>query len=347
MPDSTHLVDRRQIDRLLGSTSRTFALCIPMLPGPLRDSLGIGYLLLRNADTIEDAYRWPKQRRIDLLDQYAALLTTAEPIPARHFAESLAAESAIQDQDHLDLLRETPFLLEQLKRLPDAYIPVITSHVCRVIRRMQGWVDSHDETNRLQLLRLNQLDDYCYAVAGIVGELVTSLIALYRPTISRTRMLLLRSLETACGAGLQLTNIIKDVFNDHLEGRYYIPLEYLPFDDGRTPEGLKPIFAHAYRNLCLGMEYACVLPEDEVKLRKSILVPMLLAVATLRVLLEQLETLLTGAEVKISRAKVAEILLLAERVAGRNEEVALAWNDLSGPLLALTGSTMLQGLPAG
>jgi farnesyl-diphosphate farnesyltransferase len=211
---------------------------------------------------------------------------------------------------------------------------------------MQGWVASHDEKNRLQLLRLNQLDDYCYAVAGIVGELVTSLISLYRPTLGRTRLLLLRSLETACGAGLQLTNILKDVFRDHLEGRYYIPQEYLPFEDGRTPEGLKPIFAHAYRTCAWGWNTpAC--SGRRVKLRKSILVPMLLAVATLRVLLEQIEALLAGAEVKISRAKVAEILLLADRIAGENRAVENAWHDLSGPLLTLNSHTMLQGMPAG
>jgi len=76
-------------------------------------------------------------------------------------------------------------------------------------------------------------------------------------------------------------------------------------------------------------------------------VPMLLAVATLRVLLEQIEALLAGAEVKISRAKVAEILLLAERIAGENRAVEKAWHDLSGPLLTLNSHTMLQGMPAG
>ena len=50
-------IDRDRLQELLVATSRTFALCIPMMPGMLRDALGLGYLLLRNADTIEDAYR--------------------------------------------------------------------------------------------------------------------------------------------------------------------------------------------------------------------------------------------------------------------------------------------------
>jgi hypothetical protein len=67
----------------------------------------------------------------------------------------------------------------------------------------------------------------------------------------------------------------------------------------------------------------------------------------LRVLLEQIEALLAGAEVKISRAKVAEILLLVDRIAGENRAVEKAWHDLSGPLLTLNSHTMLQGMPAG
>ena len=64
MPDDlTKAIDRNRIQELLGATSRTFALCIPMTPGLLRDGLGLGYLLLRNADTIEDAYRWSKRDR--------------------------------------------------------------------------------------------------------------------------------------------------------------------------------------------------------------------------------------------------------------------------------------------
>ena len=132
---------------------------------------------------------------------------------------------------------------------------------------------------------------------------------------------------------------------DHQEGRYYIPQEYLPFENGGTHEGLVPIVAHAYRNLCLGREYVRAVPEEEFDIRKAILVPLLLAVATLRHLLENLDGLFEGADVKISRETVAEILMLADEVAGGNLEVQRAWDDLSGPLLELDGSTILEPEP--
>ena len=45
---------QRKIGELLGASSRTFALTIPMLPEDLRPSVELAYLLLRAADAIED-----------------------------------------------------------------------------------------------------------------------------------------------------------------------------------------------------------------------------------------------------------------------------------------------------
>ena len=86
--------------------------------------------------------------------------------------------------------------------------------------------------------------------------------------------------------------------------------------------------------------------EEECVIRKAVLVPLLLAVATLRHLIENLDGLFEGADVKISREKVVEILMLADQVAGGNTEVERAWDDISGPLLDLDGTTMLEPRPA-
>ena len=63
-----------------------------MMPDMLRDSLGLGYLLLRNADTLEDAYRWPRERRIDELRAYRELLGAPSPESAASFAERFSEE---------------------------------------------------------------------------------------------------------------------------------------------------------------------------------------------------------------------------------------------------------------
>jgi farnesyl-diphosphate farnesyltransferase len=330
-------LDRDRLDQLLIGASRTFAINIPMLPDTLRDALTVGYLLLRNADTIEDAYQWPRERRLAELEELHALMVDPDPAADERFAAHYLDAEPLPIPEHLELLRLTPYLLDQLKLLPPNYSAEVRSHVARVIRRMQSWVGNHDDHNHLRLERLKDLDDYCYSVAGIVGELITSLIGLYRPTLEKTRLLFMRTLETATGAGLQLTNIVKDVFRDHLEGRYYIPADYLPFDDGHSVDSMRPIIGYAYRHLCQGAEYACALPESESDIRKAVLVPLMLAVATLVEVAGRLEALFDGHDVKISHETVAHLLALADRVAGDNAAVWQAWEEISGPLLNLNG----------
>jgi phytoene/squalene synthetase len=138
------------------------------------------------------------------------------------------------------------------------------------------------------------------------------------------------------GAGLQLTNIIKDVFSDHQQGRHYIPSDYLPFEHEGKLERMRPIFAYAYRHLCLGVDYVCALPEGEFAIRKAVLIPLLLAVATLDHLLARADDLFAGSDVKISRETVGGLLELAEQIAGQNQAIRSSWSVLSGSLLGLT-----------
>jgi farnesyl-diphosphate farnesyltransferase len=58
------------LDLLLEKTSRTFALSIPLLPEPTRREVMIAYLLFRIADTFEDSSSWPRESRIEALEQF-------------------------------------------------------------------------------------------------------------------------------------------------------------------------------------------------------------------------------------------------------------------------------------
>ena len=53
----------KTLEALLVKASRTFALTIPLLEEPLRRTMSVAYLLMRNADTLEDAWRVPRERR--------------------------------------------------------------------------------------------------------------------------------------------------------------------------------------------------------------------------------------------------------------------------------------------
>jgi phytoene synthase len=69
-----------------------------------------------------------------------------------------------------------------------------------------------------------ELIDYCYGVAGTVGELMCPLLGA-DPVRGREA-------AVALGIGMQLTNIARDVLEDAQRGRRYLPAEWV---EGRGP----------------------------------------------------------------------------------------------------------------
>ena len=75
------------------------------------------------------------------------------------------------------------------------------------------------------LQTMTDLEEYCYYVAGTVGIMLTRLFAAYSEslTLGQRRRWLICSCHSLFG--LQMTNIIKDCFEDYRRGWCYIPAE--------------------------------------------------------------------------------------------------------------------------
>ena len=90
---------------------------------------------------------------------------------------------------------------------------------------MIGFIDaSVDLPNQIQIQTLNELRLYCYAVAGVVGELLTDIFVFHHPP-GLTAHKELRRLSAGFGEFLQLINILKDAHADAVSGRVFIPTE--------------------------------------------------------------------------------------------------------------------------
>ncbi len=74
------------------------------------------------------------------------------------------------------------------------------------------------------LARSSDLDDYCYYVAGVVGEMLTDLFCDYSADIAGRRPAL-NALAASFAQGLQMTNILKDVWEDRSRGACWLPQE--------------------------------------------------------------------------------------------------------------------------
>jgi farnesyl-diphosphate farnesyltransferase len=290
------------LDDLLEKTSRTFALSIPMLPEPTRRHVAIAYLLFRVADTFEDAVLWPQAERLAALDELDGLL--ARRGGESHAALHWTANPPVAHDGYLELLRESPSVMDAYWALPDGARDVLQRDLRRTVAGMAGFVRRGDARGNLQLASLRELRDYCYVVAGIVGEMLTELFLLgaevLQPLAPR-----LRRRSRFFGEALQLVNILKDAGSDATEGRVYLPPQ---LDRAR-------VFALARADLRVAASYVNTLqlaraPDGFVAFTGS---PAVLAAASL----DRIESRGTGA--KLTRAEVTALMerMFEDLAAGR------------------------------
>jgi farnesyl-diphosphate farnesyltransferase len=235
------------LERLLERTSRTFALAIPLLPEPTRREVTIAYLLFRIADTFEDAAHWPPARRMEALGDFEALLGTLSAGEAASLAAAWTAAGASPHRGYAELVASAPGVLSEFGRLRGGAIDSIRSHVVASARGMARFV-ARTEGNRLTLTSIEELRDYCFVVAGLVGEMLTDLFLLGQPSLEGAAPFL-RERAATFGEALQLVNILKDADADGAEGRRYLP-EGVPRGD---------VFALARRDLGVAGEYVTAL----------------------------------------------------------------------------------------
>jgi farnesyl-diphosphate farnesyltransferase len=209
------------LEQLLISTSRTFALAIPLLPEPTRREVTLAYLLFRIADTFEDASAWPVALRLEALSRFATLLDQGSPAEIAAAAHLWAAEVPCEQPGYRDLLAAVPGVLEAFHALSPEAEALIRLHTVRTAEGMARFVARVDE-GELRLHDLADLQDYCYVVAGIVGELLSELFLLGRPQLAPAAAAL-RSRSRQFGEGQQLVNILKDSSSDATEGRRFLP----------------------------------------------------------------------------------------------------------------------------
>ena len=301
----------------LPGVSRTFALTIPQLPTPLRDVVGNAYLLCRIADTIEDEATLPLEQKEEYLHRFVNVVK----------GEDSAAEFG---RDLHPMLSEATIEAERN----------LVANVDRVVGITRGFGDSQQAAIERcigimapgmaefqasmtvgGLKDMPDLDRYCYCVAGVVGETITELFCDYSPGIRRQRGALL-ALSAKFGQGLQMVNILKDVWEDRERGACWLPRDVFA-DAGLDLSTLAPGNRAAVRKFAIAMrrligvaaghlgsafQYTMLIPAREAGVRRFLLWALGMAVLTLRRLAAN-PAFVNGEQVKISRKEVRAVVL--------------------------------------
>ena len=207
---------------LLGRTSRTFDLAIPLLAEPQRHHLTLAYLLFRVADTLEDAEGKPRAERLAALADLREILDRPDPDAAEQVAAAWSQWRPSRHAGYMELIECFPSLLCSLLSTSPPIQRIIFEHTRRTVDGMVLFVRKSGDEGQLTLTSLDELRTYCYAVAGIVGEMITELFIAADPKLEMVAAPL-RQHAADFGEGLQLVNILKDAADDARDGRRYLP----------------------------------------------------------------------------------------------------------------------------
>ena len=173
------LDEARRTTRRVG---RTFAIACRMLPRSLRDDVYLLYLVFRTLDDAVD------EGRPDAGERVAAVERWAGGGPAESREAELLAELATRHPIPRDAVAE----------------------FC---------VGMRDDLEGRPIVTEEELDRYCYRVAGTVGVVMSSVLRVRRPEA--------RDQAAALGMAMQRTNILRDIDEDLAYGRIYLARETL------------------------------------------------------------------------------------------------------------------------
>jgi farnesyl-diphosphate farnesyltransferase len=332
---------------ILPGVSRTFALTIPVLPGELANVVTNAYLLCRLADTIEDDISLSDVQKSEFHARFVRIVEGSEP------AEPFAAELApLLSERTLDDERNLARNAAKVIRITHGFSSAERSALTRCVRIMCKGMPAFQRNRSVAgLAEHRDLDEYCYCVAGVVGEMLTELFLLHCPELEPERERMLR-LAVSFGQGLQMTNILKDIWDDRQADTCWLPravferhgcrLDTLDQEHGSPAfaAGLDELIGIAHAHLRNALDYSCLIPRRESGIRKFCLWAIGLAVLTLRKIHHN-PAFTSGAEVKVSRRTVKATVLTTNLALKSNRALRLVFARAADGLPLAAGEAAL------
>ncbi|GAB0489151.1 hypothetical protein MMPV_000367 [Pyropia vietnamensis] len=220
----------KECERITALHAKTFYLGTSFLSPAKRQAVWAVYTWCRRTDDLVDGPR-VVQRSSSLRDVLAGWRTRLDAIFAAGRGPR-EGEEVVPPRDALDLA-----LVDVVHRYPGMDITPFADMIDGMIMdveldRFATWKDLHM---------------YCYRVAGTVGLMTLPIMGSADGTQAGLRAAAEPAL--ALGVALQLTNILRDVGEDRLRGRIYLPLEDLERFGYTEEDLLAGVLDDRYRSL--------------------------------------------------------------------------------------------------
>ncbi|SHK27760.1 farnesyl-diphosphate farnesyltransferase [Rubritalea squalenifaciens DSM 18772] len=289
---------------VLKGVSRSFYLTIRLLPRLMREPVSLGYLLARASDTIADTAEVPAQLRHECLNLF--LTAMRDPEARKKLLDKMNQEFLEYQTNEKERL-----LLERLGEVFSWYDSVwewswneIAAVMEHIVAGQMSDIQRFGIDGEDRLATADELETYCFQVAGSVGEFWTRVGFQTDHRFSGIEKEDLIKLGISYGKGLQLVNILRDIPEDYANGRSYLPVEGALSHDQLLEEAA--IWrAKARKSIKDGLKYAKSLRGKRA--RMATVLPALIALKTLDLLDEaDWDQLYDG--VKVTRKEVRKCI---------------------------------------
>ncbi|MBC8284519.1 MAG: squalene/phytoene synthase family protein [Nitrospinae bacterium] len=326
----------------LPKVSRTFALNIKVLRGELHRSVLIAYLFCRTVDTVEDAAQLDPKIKIRLLFEFSRLIENREY--RRGHIDEWINDCAIVDgsPSDLDLLKNIKRVFNVFDLLKENHQKQIIPSVSKMSKGMANFQSRFQFGKITPLENEEDLEEYCYFVAGVVGEMLCNLFLQKLTFLPESARTIMKENAVSFGLGLQMTNISKDVMADRDRGWSYIPKSLITangltvdeFHSGKSIDKnlqiLENLLCKTNGHLQDALKFTLAIPKTEISLRLFCIWPLWMAMKTVAALHNNPALLSSSAPVKISRSQVKRILITTPLIAWSDFLLKSSFNNILG-----------------
>jgi farnesyl-diphosphate farnesyltransferase len=275
---------------MLDRVSRSFSMVIKELPSNLKDVICIFYLILRGLDSIEDDMNYPKEKII----------------------KNWSIENIGDSIDNQNLLKDFYRIIKIFHSIDLKYQKIIVDITDKMGNGMADFISSNSSIDTIENYNL-----YCYYVAGLVGDGLTSLF-----NSSQLEFNLNKELSYHMGLFLQKTNIIRDYYEDIHQGRIWWPKQIWSIyslnifyfknnpKDKQSIECLNHMIKDSLNHLPYIINYLIQIQNNQIF--KFCSIPQIMALATLSLLYNN--HLVFTSNVKISKYLSYQIMFYSNNL---------------------------------
>ena len=304
----------------------------------MREPVAVAYLLARAADTIADTPSASSERRQEHLLEFRRIVAgEAAGEAASRLSASLAdLQPTIAERTLLGTLPTFIALLHGPNRLEVDAVRSVTLILTEGMLFDLKSFHSDADDGIVALESTERLDEYCYLIAGCVGEFWTDISIAQTPSLKRWDAGKMRSLGVRFGMALQMTNILRDMPRDLQLGRCYLPQDALDklglgaqelTDPANAPKARPILIWGIKRTLELynsAEQYIVAIPRRNLRLRLAAMWPVLIGLETLAKLADSDDWLNPEVRIRIPRRAVYGIIALS-LLCGRSNALTKFW----------------------